>query len=140
MSTGRHNNLLLGYQLLAGTCDTVTGLLLIVSPGWTLSLMGVIQNYSSALISFVGTFVLAVGLFYFYPLRFPTIARNAQRWQTVWVLTALIRSLVAAFLLLEISAQRMELAWITVAISDGALGAIQWTGLAKGWLRFDRTK
>ena len=140
MSAGRYNNLLLGYQFLAGSCDAVTGLLLIVSPGWTLSLMGVTQNYPSASISFVGTFVLAVGLAYFYPLRFSRDATNAQRWQTVWVLTALTRSLVAAFLFFEIAAQRMEMAWITVALSDGALAAIQWTGLAKGWLRFDLTK
>ena len=140
MSAGPRNTLLLSYQVLAGTCDTVTGLLLIVSPGWTLSLMEVTQIYPSALISFVGTFVLAVGLAYFYPLRFPTDAPNAQRWQTVWALTALARSMVAAFLFFEIAAHRMEMAWVTVALSDGALAAIQWTGLAKGWLRFDLTK
>jgi hypothetical protein len=65
---------------------------------------------------------------------------NAPRWQTVWFLTALTRTLVAAFLLWQIAAQRMESTWLTVALTDGAFAAVQWIGLAKGWLRFDSEK
>jgi hypothetical protein len=141
MSRERFTFFLVAYQLLAGSCDTATGLLLIVAPAWTLALMDVSHSsFTPAATSFVGTFVLAVGLSYLYALRLPMDSANAPRWQTVWLLTALTRTLVAGFLLWQIGTKQMEFAWMTVALSDGALAAVQWTGLAKGWLRFDFAK
>jgi hypothetical protein len=86
--------------------------------------------------SFVGVFVLGVGLVYLYAMRLPLNAAHASRWQAVWTLTGLIRTLVAVFLLAEIASGRMERAWLTVAIFDGTLALIQWIGLTKGWLDF----
>jgi hypothetical protein len=34
----------------------------------------------------------------------------------------------------------METAWLTVALTDGALAAVQWIGLRNGWLKFDSVK
>jgi hypothetical protein len=128
---------LLSYQCLAGLSDTATGWLLLLAPQWTLNLMGV-RNLPQPIefASFVGVFVLGVGLTYLYAMRIPLNAANAPRWQTAWVVTALIRTLVAAFLLAEILHGRMERAWFTVALADGALALIQWTGLTMGWLDF----
>jgi hypothetical protein len=129
---------LLTYQYLAGLGDTTTGLLLVFAPLWTMTLMGV-QRLPQPIeyVSFVGVFVLGVGLAYLSVTRLPLTAQNTPRWQTVWILTALIRSLVAAFLLTEILSGQMEPAWFTVAIVDGALAVIQWIGLGKGWLNFE---
>jgi hypothetical protein len=129
---------ILTYQYLAGLSDTSTGILLLFAPAWTLTLMGVHRlpqpiEYAS----FVGVFVLGVGLAYLSITRLALHAVNTPRWQTVWVLTALIRMLVAAFLLAEILAGRMEPAWSTVALWDGALSVIQWVGLGRGWLNFE---
>ena len=141
MSRERFKLFLLTYQFLAGFCDTVTGLLLIFAPACTLALMGVAHNsFPSAAISFVGTFVMSVGLAYLYALRLPMNPANAPRWQTVWLLTALTRTLVAGFLLWQIITEQMESAWLMVAFTDGMLAAVQWTGLAKGWLRFNFVK
>lgn len=137
MTKDRTRIWLLTYQCLAGLSDTSTGGLLIVAPRWTLTLMGVGRfPQPIEFASFVGVFVLGVGLVYLYAMRLPLDAAHAPRWQTVWAVTALIRTLVAVFLLGEISSGRMEPAWLTVAIFDGALALIQWIGLTKGWLDF----
>lgn len=125
------------YQWLAGLCDTTTGVLLVFVPAWTLRLMGAqVLPQPVAFASFVGAFVLSVGLAYFYAARLPLTSANAARWRTVWFLTALTRTLVAVFLASQIVIGRMEHAWLTVALTDGALAAFQWTGLSRGWLNF----
>lgn len=125
------------YQWLAGMCDALTGALLLVAPVWTLKLMGVHQPPQPVeFVSFVGAFVFSVGLAYLYAARIPLTPNGAHRWQTVWVLTALSRSMVAAFLLWHILAGKMEPAWLVVAASDAALAILQWIGLGRGWLDF----
>ncbi len=132
----RSRQLLTAYQWLAGASDTGTGLLLIAAPAWTLHLMGVhILPRPIAFASFIGVFVLSVGLTYLVvAARWPLTRGNAFLWRTQWMLTALIRSLVALFLFVEIIAGSMEPAWATVALTDSALAAIQWIGLARKWL------
>jgi len=128
---------LLTYQCLAGLSDTSTGWLLIVEPRWTLTLMGIGRfPQPMEFASFVGVFVLGVGIAYLYAMHLPLDAAHTPRWETVWTLTALLRTLVAVFLLAEIGSGRMERAWLTVAIFDGTLALFQWIGLSKGWLDF----
>lgn len=124
------------YQLLAGLSDTSTGMLLIFAPAWTLHLMGVsAPPLPIAFASFVGAFVLSVGLSYFLvPGSHPLSANGRASWKAQWQVTALVRSSVALVLLSEIALGRMEPVWITVAITDGLLAAIQWLGLSRGWL------
>ena len=137
MKMGRTLPWLLVYQYLAGLGDTATGILLILAPGWTLTLMGIhTLPHPVAYGSFVGVFVLGVGLSYLSITRLPRDAAHAARWQTVWGLTALIRSLVALWLTVEILTGRMEPAWVTVALSDAAMALVQWIGLGRGWLNF----
>ncbi len=128
---------LTSYQWLAGLCDVTTGLALMFAPGWTLSLMGVRHVPQPVeFAAFIGAFVFSVGLAYWYAARLPLRAANAARWQTVWWLTALIRSVVAGFLTWKILADSLETAWVTVAVTDGLLAVFQWTGLRAGWLDF----
>ena len=129
---------LLTYQYLAGLSDTSAGWFLVLEPQWTLTLMGVRRiPQPIEFASFVGVFVLGVGVTYLYATRLPFVAFNTARWQTIWALTALIRTLVAVFLLGEILLGRMERAWLAVAVTDGTLALIQWIGLSKGWLNFE---
>ena len=125
------------YQWLAGLCDVTTGALLIIVPGWTLKLMGV-QHAPQPIgfAAFIGVFVLSVGLAYWYAAGCPPNSLNAPRWQAVWWLTAMSRSLVAAFLGWKILTGSMELAWLSVAVTDGVLATFQWIGLRAGWLCF----
>lgn len=125
------------FQGAAGFSDTSTGLLLIFAPAWTLRLMGVRwlpQPIEFA--GFIGVFVLSVGLTYLLvAVRWPIARQNTVVWEVQWWITALVRTLVAVFLLVEIVSGRMEFAWISVALSDGMLAVIQWIGLARGWLK-----
>ena len=115
----------------------MTGLLLMIAPAWTLAQMGVRHAPEPvAFGGFIGAFVFSVGAAYLYSASLPLNAANARSWQTVWVLTALSRTAVASFLTWQMAAGRMELAWSTVALTDGILALFQWLGLRKGWLRF----
>lgn len=125
------------FQWSAGLCDTATGALLVLAPAWTLKLLGLQRPPQPVeFASFVGVFVLGVGLAYLSIARLPLSAEMAPRWQTGWALTALIRALVAVFLTWQILAGRMEQAWLTVAATDGTLAVFQCIGLKRGWLDF----
>jgi hypothetical protein len=125
------------YQCLAGLCDVTTGVLLVFAPSWTLTLMGVRHiPHPNDFASFIGAFVLSVGISYLYAARLPMNAANAPRWQTVWSLTALSRTSVAGFLAWKILTGHLESAWLTVAFTDGLLAVFQWIGLRAGWLCF----
>lgn len=126
---------LIGYQLLIGFSDTMTGALLIIAPEFALRLMRLHAPVDALpFLSFIGAFVLSVGLSCLYGAFL--IARGActPRLEIVWLLTAFTRSGVAIFVVTQILACTLEVGWLTVAISDGACVVIQGIGLRKGWL------
>ncbi len=128
--------LVLLYHCIAGLTDTGTGLLLLLAPAWTLHLMGVSQLPQPIwYASYIGVFVLAVGASYFAILRNPlTQSARANCWRTQWMVTALIRSALAIFILAEIATGTMQIAWIAVALTDGLYASIQWIGLGRNWI------
>ncbi len=128
--------LLMIYEYLAGLSDTSTGLLLIFAPAWTLHLMRVTSlPHPIEFAGFIGTFVLSVGLTYvLLAVRWPFSRRNADLWKSQWAFTAVVRTLVALFLVFQITRGHMEMAWLTVALLDGALAGTQWVGLTRGWM------
>jgi len=44
------------------------------------------------------------------------------------------RTCVSLFVLANIFTGTMETGWLSVALSDGAIALIQFTGIAQGWL------
>jgi hypothetical protein len=135
MNIGMSQRLML-YQCIAGLCDTSTGLLLVAVPGWTLGLMGIhLIPQPIVFVRYIGVFVLSVGITYLWAaLRWPLAHREQSGWSAQWKITALVRTLVALFIVWQVAISAMESRWITVAISDGAFAIIQWVGLRKGWL------
>jgi hypothetical protein len=127
---------LIFYQYIAGLCDTGTGLLLIVAPASTLRLMGLtIIPQPVVFVRYIGVFVLSVGLTYVWAAAFWPLTSHAHiGWSTQWKITALVRTLVAVFVVGQIASSALEIRWISVALSDGAFAMIQWFGLRKGWL------
>ncbi len=127
--------LLLVYQLLTGLSDSVTGALLMVAPDLTLGLMH-LQAPSDALIyiAFIGAFVFSVGLACLYGARLAYRGGCRTRLEVVWLLTALARASVAAFLIGQVLANALSAGWLTVAVTDGACVLIQAIGLRRGWL------
>jgi len=132
----RPRTLILLYHYLAGTTDTCTGLLLLFAPAAALHAMGVSQlPHPIWFASYLGVFVLCVGASYFAVLRSPFAqATRANCLRTQWMITALIRSGVAVFILAQIATGVMQIAWITVGFTDGLYALIQWIGLRRNWI------
>jgi len=131
-----NRSLLLAYQSAIGISDTSTGILLIVAPAFTLRLMGLHASADALpFLSFIGAFVLSVGLSCLYGALLMLRRAGTERLEIVWLLTAFTRSGVAIFLLTQIIPQTLEAGWLTVAASDGACVIFQAIGLRKGWLR-----
>lgn len=127
--------LLLAYQLLTGMSDTGTGLLLILAPATTLQLMRLhVASDALPYLSYVGVFVLSVGLACFYGALLVNSPARTQKLEVVWLLTAITRGLVAIFVIAKIASGTLEPGWITVALTDGAFAVLQFFGLARGWL------
>jgi hypothetical protein len=83
---------------------------------------------------FVGVFVGAVGLAYFYP----ALRSGAREWaQVVAVLdlTAGFRFAVAAFLMASVVTRSLGPAWLVVAATDLGIGALQLAVLRSRWRR-----
>ena len=123
------------YQVAAGACDTVTGILLLVAPQLALKLMRVNQTSSDPIfISFVGAFVLSVGMTYLMFARIPTSESLLGAARAAWLITAIERLCVGLFVLIAIMAGRLDLSWCSVTVVDLSLGGIQLIGLRKRWI------
>jgi hypothetical protein len=134
--TSPNRHWLILYQYIAGLCDSITGLLLMAAPEWTLHLMGLtVLPQPLTFVRYIGVFVLSVGLSYLWAaMRWPLTAHAHIGWSAQWKITALIRTLVALFVVWQVATAGIETRWITVAFSDGALAVVQWIGLRKEWL------
>ncbi|HEY1579321.1 MAG TPA: hypothetical protein VGF82_19815 [Terracidiphilus sp.] len=131
--------LLFAYQLVAGVSDASTGVLLIAAPLFTLRVMGIAApNDASPFLSFIGAFVLAVGLCYLYGALLIHRMTGVQRLEAVWLLTAIIRSSVAIFVLAAVLNGSLAPGWLTIAAFDGICVLIQANGLRRGWLHVAR--
>lgn len=128
--------ILLGYQLLIGLSDTMTGALLMVAPELTLRLMHLHVPFDALpFLSFIGAFVFSVGLSCLYGAWLIACGGSLARVEMIWLLTAFTRSAVAIFVVSQILDSTFEAGWFTVVASDGVCALIQAIGLRKGWLR-----
>ncbi|MGA8087803.1 MAG: hypothetical protein WCA10_10875 [Terracidiphilus sp.] len=126
---------LLAYQLITGVSDASTGALLIAAPVFTVRMMGLsVPRDAAPFLSFIGAFVLAVGLSYLYGAMLIHRTGGVPRLEAVWLLTAIIRSSVAIFVVAAVLNGTLALGWITIAIFDGICVCIQARGLRRGWL------
>lgn len=129
------NPIILAYHLIAGLSDTCTGALLIVAPAFTLRTMQ-LETPLDALpfLSFIGAFVLAVGLAYLYGASLVRRGGCSSRLEAVWLVTAIIRASVATFVTSSVIGGAIPSGWLTIAYFDGACVLIQAIGLRRGWL------
>jgi len=128
--------LLLCYQIGVAASDSFTGIALLFAPLFTLRLMQIqVQNSSAIYIAWIGIFVVSVGMACAYGAGLLLCKKEMGRLETVWLLTAITRGLVAAFLLVNILNNTLSLAWGTVAVFDGGCALFQCVGLRKEWLK-----
>jgi len=130
-----NRTILLAYQFLAGVSDTATGALLLVAPALTLRLMGLHPAADTLPFqSFIGAFVLSVGLACLYGFRLMARRESPCRVEGIWQLTAITRGCVAVYVFAAVAGHTLEAGWVTVGLADAACVAFQGIGLRRGWL------
>jgi hypothetical protein len=126
---------LIAYQLLTGISDTLTGVLLITAPAFTLAMMHVHSPIDAyPYLSFIGAFVLSVGLSCLIGVYLMVRKASKCTLDILWLLTAITRASVAIFVISQVLANALEAGWLMVAITDGSCVLFQAMGLRKGWL------
>jgi len=124
------------YQLAAGACDSLTGILLLTAPQFALKLMGVrnVPANSHIFISFIGAFVFSVGLTYLLFASSPSSDLQLGSARAVWLITAVERLCAGGFVLIAVLSRALEPAWFSITLVDLSLAAFQLVGLRKKWL------
>ncbi len=109
----------------AGLLDGLTGLLLILSPGFTFRLMGIsFPEDCHVFASYLGVFVFSVGVAHFLTGKFPVDGAARERWRTIWLVTSIVRLNVAAFVSSQIILGGLTPGWATVAVTDGGVALL----------------
>jgi len=123
---------ILSISLCAGTCDFVTGLMLIFAPEATLALMQVPAVQELVFLRFVGCFVAVVGLSYFVGLFSWWYNGKLARLCTIWELTALFRLAAGSFVVIQVTAHALSWQWLGVPLVDGFWCLVQAYFLYRG--------
>jgi len=114
-----------------GAMDACTGLLLLFVPTLTLRLMGLqaIGAEAQIFLSWMGAFVFGVGASYFLALR----VRSPEEGEMIWKMTALVRAVIAMFVIAQVSRGTLEPLWLSVAATDAFVALVQLVGLKRSW-------
>jgi len=114
------------YLVAVGLIDSLTGLALIAAPTGTLKLMMIaLPPAEPVFLQWIGVFVTGVGLTCFMPWLGVPSAHRAPAIDLVLLATAMIRALVCAFVTAAVLTGKLEIAWVSVALTDGALAIAQ---------------
>ena len=123
------------FSRAVGAMDATTGALLMVIPATTVSLFGAaLPQGDDIAIRFVGAFVCSVGLVYLWAACRACGDVRLSRIREVWGATAIIRTVIAVFVTIAVVFRRLELPWITIALTDAGVAALQIWWL-KNWKR-----
>ena len=117
------------WSVAVGSMDALTGLLLLASPALVLHGMGLALPSRDALVflNWIGVFVGGVGLSYAMAVG------ERRRGKAVWQVTALLRTLVAVFVIARIADGALAPVWLTVALTDLAVAVVQTAVVRAGW-------
>ena len=117
------------WSVTVGSMDALTGLLLVFTPALALTCLGVELPSTDALVfvSWIGAFVGGVGLSYGMALG------ERRRGRTVWQVTALLRTVIAVFVITRLAAHTLEWEWSAVALTDLVVAVVQIVLLRAGW-------
>jgi hypothetical protein len=114
-----------------GAMDACTGLLLLFVPTLTLRLMGLqaIGAEARIFLSWMGAFVFGVGASYFFALR----GRSPEEGEMIWKMTALVRAVIACFVVTKVVQGALEPLWLSVAATDAFVALVQLIGIKQRW-------
>lgn len=117
-----------------GALDLLSGLALIFVPAQVLAVAGLESEDDLLLLSFVGAFVLAIGVVYLGAAWHWARRRAPSTLRAVWVSTAVVRLVVGSFVVAHVALDSFEPLWIWVGLADLTIAAIQLTGWWRGWI------
>ena len=121
------------YLLLAGSCDGVSGVLLVAAPLMALRLMGVTtMPLEPVYMQWIGAFVFAVGFSHFIPFLSRDPATFSRRAISILEITAFMRLVIGTFAGISILRGALGAEWISVPLTDLSLAAAQIILLARG--------
>ncbi|HWA93165.1 MAG TPA: hypothetical protein VG844_01090 [Terracidiphilus sp.] len=127
---------ILAYQWTTAISDTATGILLCATPMFALQSMRLsAPEDASAYVSYIGAFVLSVGLAGICGAILMHRHAPVPALEMVWMLTALTRASVAVFVMKAVLVGQLDTMWISIAAFDGACVLFQATGLRMRWLK-----
>lgn len=122
------------YTAVVGALDLVSGLVLVFAPARALALAGLEPEDDLLFLSFVGTFVAAIGLVYLGAACDWMRRREAATLRAVWVSTAVVRVLVGGFVIAQVALDSLESLWIWVGLIDLGCALVQVVGWRRGWI------
>lgn len=122
-------------SLAAGAGDFASGLLLVLAPQMALKAMRVPMIQDWVLLQWIGVFVACVGASYLLGLIAWRQTGSPSRLRTVWELTLLFRLAVGTFVVLQIGAAKLPLAWISVSLTDWTCALLQAALLKRGFVK-----
>ncbi len=115
------------YNLFAGLLDSLTGFLLVCSPVFVLSMLGINEPSNSLVfIRYIGVFVFSTGASYF--ISFAEKYLNTQGLIlsiVIWHITCLTRILVALFIVTQVLWGELSTPWLLVGASDLSIALFQ---------------
>ena len=121
------------FCIAAGLCDTLTGLMLVAAPLFTLRLMMIPGAVAEpVLIRFIGAFVFGIGFAYLRPFFDADPARRELRFAGMLDVTAGARLAVGTFVTVAVLTHGLHPMWTTVAVTDLGLAAVQIVLLKRG--------
>lgn len=125
------NSVIRLYSYIAGACDFITGVFLICSPIFVLTMLSVPDAIVDVVyLKYIGAFVLSVGLSYFLPVLFSNSESDFLSFTYhVWLLTSMIRLVISAFVLIQVLSGNLHLNWLIVAVTDCSLAMTQIFGI-----------
>lgn len=117
------------WSIAVGSMDAVTGLMLVASPALVLQSMRVALPSADTLVfvRWIGVFVGGVGLSYAMALG------ERRRGKAVWLVTSMLRALVAVFVLTQIDVGALAPVWLVVALTDAVVAVGQMFMVRAGW-------
>lgn len=120
------------FMLFAAAMDAGTGMGLLFFPETVLQLMGLSISVPLVFVRWVGIFVTMTGIWYLLPLAKHKDAHFTELLKLVLLGTAILRALVACFLIWAMSFNHLDMPWWPVPVTDWGFAIAQAVMLLKG--------
>ncbi len=115
-----------------GLMDTLTGILLMISPVIVLKLLFIPEiPIETIYLRFIGAFVCAVGSTYLISALYFRDTNYLIYVKGLWAFTGLIRLTIGSFLVITVSLGLLHFLWLTVALADLSIAILQFYLISK---------